>query len=371
MVYTNSDNNPFTPSFGEVPLVMAGRDVLIREFDRSFSSPTRRPSLTTIISGARGTGKTALLTLVEEHAQQRGWISVDLVSLPGLLEDAYEQSLHRAKHLLSKIEGGAHLSSLGIGPVSVGITREEVSEPSWRTRMGTLIDRLTQAGSGLLLTVDEITPNLDELIQLAAIYQLFVRENKRVALLMAGLPHNTSQLLRDKSVSFLRRAENVKLGRIADFEIKKALCDTFAHSDRTISQDILDEAVELIDGFPFMMQLVGFRIWEEGQGAGLIDDVRARKGMNFAKEEMKSRILLASYQELSPMDRKFLRAMAEDSQTSSLPEIAQRLGKTNSYATQYKNRLLEHGLIEQQGSGTLAFALPALREFLLEQATSL
>lgn len=370
MVYASSDSNPFTPSFGEVPLVMAGRDLLIHEFDRSFSSPTRRPSLTTIVSGARGTGKTALLTLVEEHAQQRGWISVDLVSLPGLLEDAYEQSLHRAEHLLSR-GGNVHLSSLGIGPVSVGITHEKTGQPSWRTRMDALIDQLTQAGSGLLLTVDEITPNLDELIQLAATYQLFVRENKRVALLMAGLPHNASLLLQDKSVSFLRRAENIKLGRIADFEIEKALRDTFAHSDRTISQSVLDEAVELIDGFPFMMQLVGFRIWEEGRGSGLIDDSRARQGMNFAKEEMKSRILHASYQELSPMDKKFLLAMAEDSQESSLPEIAQRLGKTNSYATQYKNRLLEHGLIEQRGPSTLTFALPALREFLLEQANQL
>lgn len=57
MVYANVEDNPFTPSFGEVPLVMAGRGQLLSEFDRAFSSQARRPSLTSLISGARGTGK--------------------------------------------------------------------------------------------------------------------------------------------------------------------------------------------------------------------------------------------------------------------------------------------------------------------------
>jgi hypothetical protein len=45
MVYKSAKENPFTPSFGEVPLVMAGRDQLIREFDRALQSTSRRPCL--------------------------------------------------------------------------------------------------------------------------------------------------------------------------------------------------------------------------------------------------------------------------------------------------------------------------------------
>lgn len=96
MAYEHVGDNPFTPSFGEVPLIMAGRAQVIQELDRSFSSASRRPILTSVISGARGTGKTALLTFAEAQARERGWVSVSLVSLPGLLEEAYEQSCRQA-----------------------------------------------------------------------------------------------------------------------------------------------------------------------------------------------------------------------------------------------------------------------------------
>lgn len=365
MVYANVEDNPFTPSFGEVPLVMAGRGQLLSEFDRAFSSQARRPSLTSLISGARGTGKTALLTLVEERAQERGWIAVDLVSLPGMLEDALEQTRSRAAHLLKGADD-VRLTSLGVGPLSVGVSHSSQGRGNWRTQLTGLLDELAKHGVGLLITVDEIIPGLDELIQLVSTYQLFVREGRKVALLMAGLPHSTSMLLRDQSVSFLRRAQQVRLGRIPDFEIEKALRDTFAHSCKSVSEEILAEAVQVIEGLPFMMQLVGFRMWEEGTGGGLIDDDTAREGIRLAKEEMKSRVLLASYQDLSPMDRRFLYAMTEDPVDSSVPDVARRMGKSNSYATQYKNRLLEQGVIGLCGNGRVRFELPVMREFLAE-----
>jgi hypothetical protein len=368
VVYESAEENPFTPSFGEVPLVMAGRDQLIREFDRALQSTSRRPCLTSLISGARGTGKTALLTLIEGHAQQYGWIAVDLVSLPGLLEDAYEQSRLRAQHLVDEKDNKTHLASLSVGPLGVGVTRDKVEKANWRTRMNALLDDLSKQNGGLLFTIDEITPKLDELVQFVSTYQLFVREGRKVALLMAGLLHNTSALLKDKSVSFLRRAQAIALGRIADFEIEKALRDTFAHSSRSISEKAITEAVEVIDGFPFMMQLVGFRIWEEGVGDGQIEEEAAQRGMMFAKEEMKSRILLPSYQELSAMDKRFLHAMAQDQVDSSVPGVAERLKRSNSYATQYKNRLLEQGLIGLRGAGRVGFELPVMREFLAEQS---
>lgn len=49
--------NPFTPSFGEVPEHLAGRRDVARCFKRVFESSRCRPELTTLFSGARGTGK--------------------------------------------------------------------------------------------------------------------------------------------------------------------------------------------------------------------------------------------------------------------------------------------------------------------------
>ena len=65
----------------------------------------------------------------------------------------------------------------------------------------------------MLFPVDEVDPTLDEMVQLAAFYQHFVREGRKVALLMAGLPHNISSLLNNKTVSFLRRSNRRALDR--------------------------------------------------------------------------------------------------------------------------------------------------------------
>lgn len=94
---------------------------------------------------------------------------------------------------------------------------------NWRSRMNALFKGFDQYGIGLLITVDEVSASLDEMISFAATYQLFVREGKRVGLLMAGLPHQVSALLRNQTVSFLRRSVQHRLSGVADQEVAQAL----------------------------------------------------------------------------------------------------------------------------------------------------
>ena len=56
--------NPFTPSFGKVPAVLAGRDLLLDDMTSAFEQGSGDPNLSTILMGARGTGKTALMTSI-------------------------------------------------------------------------------------------------------------------------------------------------------------------------------------------------------------------------------------------------------------------------------------------------------------------
>lgn len=47
------EENPFAPSFGEIPVYLAGRREIIDACSRAFLSERRRPELTTLFSGAR------------------------------------------------------------------------------------------------------------------------------------------------------------------------------------------------------------------------------------------------------------------------------------------------------------------------------
>jgi hypothetical protein len=84
--------------------------------------------------------------------------------------------------------------------------------------MNALLDQLALADLGLVITVDEVNPEVGELVSFVSTYQHFVRERRNVALHMAGLPNNVSSLLGNDDVSFLRRASQRRQGDV------KALC---------------------------------------------------------------------------------------------------------------------------------------------------
>lgn len=359
------NENPFTPTFGEVPAYMAGREALLNDLKRAFSAKRRHPNLTTVITGARGTGKTALLSQASDEAEARGWISVKTVALPGMLEDILITSRRRAFHLLNA-KGEKKLSGIEFGQL-IGIEWENApQQTNWRNQMTDLLEQMEKTDTGLLIVVDEVQPKLPEMIELAAVYQLFVMEGRKVALLMAGLPHNMTMLEADKTVSFLRRAQRVQLSRIPDFEIEEAMRRTVEGSSRSITSEALRETVSASDGFPFMMQLVGFRVWDQHPDCKQITKEDASAGIALAKKEFAERIVKATYDSLSGGDRAFLEAMVLEGSPSNVVSISRRMGKSHSYATQYKNRLLGQGVIEETSAG-LVFQLPLMSEYVRQQ----
>jgi hypothetical protein len=359
--------NPFTPTFGEAPVVFAGRSTLLRSLSNAYQRKQRDPFLTTLVSGARGTGKTSLLTVAGERAKENGWVTADVSAIPGMLEDIIERVCEGASHLVVT-EESAKIIGLGIGQLfNIELERPEAATGNWRTRMNRLLDQLEKTDTGLLITVDEVTASLNEMITLASVYQHFVRENRKVALLLAGLPHNVSQLLQDKSVSFLRRAKQVQLGRIGDADIESAFIKTIRGAGKTIGEGDTSAAISAIDGFPFMLQLVGYHTWE-GCTSDVVSATDIKNGIKLANSDMKNEVLEASWKTTSAKDREFLAAMAEGETPVTVGALAERMGVGNSYAGQYKYRLLEQGLIEEPATGLVDFALPTLREFVAERS---
>lgn len=202
------------------------------------------------------------------------------------------------------------------------------------------------------------------MVQLAAVYQHFVREGRRVALLMAGLPHNISALLNDKTVSFLRRAQSYRLGRIADYDIEDALIKTIREHGRDTMPEGVACAVEAIDGFPFLMQLVGYRAWDANLAEHVISLEDFRQGVSLARREAEDRILEATYRELSPEDVRFLGAMLEDEGESRIADLVERLDRSSAQVAQYRRRLIDAGVIGSRRRGVVSFELPFFREFL-------
>jgi len=358
--------NPFTPTFGKVPPHMAGRKEILDSMAQAFEAGPGNPNLSSLLIGPRGCGKTALLACIANEARAHGWVCAQVSALPGMLEDILERAYAEASEFIER-GPSTRIKSIGVAQVvEVELERREPSSGNWRTRATALLDALARYDIGLLITVDEVRADLDEMVQLAAIYQHFVQEDRKVALIMAGLPHHVAELVDNRSVSFIRRARHHHLGRIGDADIESALRKTIVDAGGEASDDAIRECVESSDGFPYMMQLVGFWAWDCSR-EGRITHEDALRGSRLARQEIRTGIYDATFRELSNGDVRFLKAMLPDERESSLSDISARMGVKSNYSSKYKTRLLQRGVIGDRGGNHFGFDLPGFREYLAEK----
>lgn len=360
-------NNPFTPTFGTVPLYMAGREKTLADIGKAFENWKGNPNITSIFIGARGSGKTAMLTAAGDLARKSGWIVVDVSAYEGMLDDIYMKILDQAEEILPD-EKKSFLKELRIKDFSIGFEHEssQTAQPSWRVCMERLMEKLRGENAGVLITVDEVLSKVDEMIELVSEYQILQRKGYKTALLMAGLPKYVDDLLNDKSVSFLRRARRHMIGRVSDEEASKAIAETMKSGGKNISGEPLAKAVSAAAGFPYMIQLVGYYIFEEAGNRKNITIECAERGIYESRNEFTNGVLYNTVSDLSEKDTEFLFAMLEDENGSRLKDIADRMNKTNGYAYTYKVRLQHAGVIDEKNK-ILYFALPFIREYLTEQ----
>lgn len=161
-------------------------------------------------------------------ARESGWVVAEVTAGSGMLEDVEMRTRKGAAHLV-EAPSKARVASIGIpNLMSIELDGRADESGNWRLRMERLLDQIEAAETGLLVTVDEVDGSLEDMVMLASVYQHFVRKDRRAGLLMAGLPHNVSVLLNDKTVSFLRRAHLEPLSRISDAEVSAAIEKTMA-----------------------------------------------------------------------------------------------------------------------------------------------
>lgn len=355
--------NPFTPVVGKVPAFMAGRDNIIADMEELFDEGPSSPSVISLLVGARGTGKTALLSYFAREAEGKGWVAAQVSCEKGILEEIYSHAIRSAEHLIDSAPK-KKLKSVSITKIGALEWDNAQEEPrSWRTKMENILDALADTDTGLLITVDEVNSSIPEMTTLVSAFQHFIDEDRKVALLMAGLPYGLSTLLSGKTTSFLRRAARYNLGPISDYGVREALVVTMVKGGKTFKPEALDKAVEAINGFPYMLQLVGYRAWRISSDRTTINVQDIENAISIAQAELEERVYEATWFELTPADKEFLYALLEDDSVTLQSTLASRLGKTSAHVSRYKKRLLQEGVIQEKSRGVIEFCLPGFRNY--------
>lgn len=372
--------DPFTPTFGKTPPVLAGRHDELEAWQYALEMGPGAMGRAALITGARGMGKTVMLNEYERiAAREFGWLVISETATAGMMQRITRTHLPRILERLDPKGERRHLldvqlpAYLGGGGVKTSVENRHPVELDARSQVEAVTELLQdgpQPGRGLLITVDEVHRNSSEdMRQLTTIIQHAVRENREVAFVGAGLAAAVKDLLNDDVVTFLRRASRVMLDAVPDHSVRTALVEPARDAGVPFEREAVEAAIGSTRGYPFLLQLVGSQAFRAAvrDGAKSIDVGHVDKAAAEAIAIMGTHIHEPALSGLSEMDLKYLVAMAVDEQTSGTGEVARRLGVSADYAGQYRRRLIEAGLIVAPARGKVEFALPFLREHLLDR----
>ena len=358
-----NNKNPFTPIFGSEPLFLAGREQIIEDILGGLENGPGDPNRISILTGPRGSGKTVLLTIIANEASKIGWVSASVTALPGMMEKILEQIEQNGKEFLPA-KAKRRLTEIHAFGVGFSIENIEARKPSWRLQMTRYLELFSEYKIGILLTVDEIDVRQPEMVELVSDFQHFIREKLNIALIMAGLPGKTLQMFHDGSISFVRRAFQHNLEPIHMSDVKAAIQKTVESSGKKIETAALESAASFSEGFPFLIQLVGYHAWRQSGDKKNISLTDVGRGIESSEEYMNRMILDTTIRELSEGDRAFLIAMLPDEGESRMSDITNRLGISTNLAGQYRLRMIKQGIVEEYGRGRVQFAMPLLKKYL-------
>ncbi|WP_306231976.1 AAA family ATPase [Agrococcus beijingensis] len=361
-------DNPFRPGFGISPPMLAGRDALLSEWREVFRLGAWSPYRAALVTGMRGVGKTVLLNAVEDAALERDWTIVHGTLHVGLVE-ALEHDRLPAKLQEQDPEAVTRdvtgLTVPSVGGVTSQLSKRYPREPRLESMLARLVELAEARGAGVLVSLDEVArESLDELRRIAIAVQHLLREDRRVAIVAAGVPASIAAALEADGLTFFRRAQQVRLDTLTLAQTRQAIAEPIRQRGRTIDEPALDRAARASEGYPFLVQSIGARAWEYQTHVEEITTDAVQHAVEVAYAAMGESVIVPALRGLSGRDRDYLLAMSEDDGPSSTAAVAERMGASLGNAGKQRARLLDAGIVVAPERGLVDFAIPRMRDHL-------
>ena len=337
-------NNPFTLSFGKSPNEIISRYELVNDIIDTFQSENPI-SNAYLIEGLRGTGKTVLMTTIEKELEKENdWIIVDLNSTQDLLTDFAMRLVDSCKNFSDILKKGFNLSIAGFG---IGLNGENQSRDSVSI-ICEILESLKKKNKKVLITIDEVM-NGETMRHFASEFQILLRKDFSVFLLMTGLYENIYSIQNDPALTFLLRTPKIKLEPLSLAQITKTYQKVF-ETDLDMSKKL----AKTTKGYAFAFQALGLLYFDYK------DSLSLEKILLKFDDLLDDFVYRKIWQGLSEQDKNVILAIT-DSKTQ-VSEVCKKLNMTSSTFSKYRQRLLEKGIIQAPQHGYVEIVLPRFAE---------
>ena len=315
-------------------------DRIISEFCQEHPS-----NYLNLVTGIRGCGKTVFITQIANRLREKEeWIIVNLNPQRDLLTALAAKLNSDQKLSRIFVEAEINLQAFGFG---VGIKGAppvtDIEEALIR-----MLRSIQKHKKRVLITLDEATNSRDIRI-FTSTFQILLREQLPVFLLMTGLYNHIERLRNAEGMTFLERAPRTVLSPLNFSAMVGNYVKTLGLKEETAVR--LAKATK---GYSFAFQVIGYYAWEYPDHL-----VQALKE---AEEYLYEFAYQKIWSELSANDREVVRAIHQ-SQSGEIAQVRKILGWTSNQFNPYRDRLIKAGVITGPETGYVQLALPWFGEF--------
>ena len=341
------NRNPFTINFGKTPIQYIDRELVREEIAAELTDEIIQNNCF-MLTGVRGSGKTVTLTEIEkEFRNDENWIVVSMTPERDMLQTLVAKLYDSKDYLKNFLTGNVNLSKFG-----VGLNIETVPPTAdLESALEIILSELKKKKKRLLVTVDEAT-NSQYMKEFVASFQLLIRQDMPIFLIMAGLYENILDLENEKTLTFLYRTPKYEMGPLNVTLIQEKYRQVF-----DIPREQAYDMAVLTKGYPFAYQVLGKYVFEEKNHL-VTDEVIIKFDIAMA-----TYIYDKIWSELSAVDKWYLKFIAQKD-TIEVSELLKLTKKKKNEFSQYRARLRNKGIIDVSERGVIRLTLPRFSDYI-------
>lgn len=340
--------NPFNTTFGSNPSNSIKRRDDMSDIIHTFSNEPNG-SHVFIITGPRGSGKTALLASCKNEIQKdMSWLVVDVNPEENIQVQLASGIFNKGKMNKLFLKKEFNFSFKGFGFSIEG--DEPISDVN--ALLEKMFDYIKAKNMRVLVLLDEVINN-QYVRSFIHQFSILYRNEYPIFFLMTGLYENVSSLENSKSLTFLYRAPKIDLKPLDSMLVANSYMELLS-----VDYDTAKEMSKFVKGYAFAYQLLGSIMWTDNvkeinkHVILLFDSSIANKSYN------------KIWSDLSSKEREILTSIAQSNDNTN-KEIMDSLNLKKTELSVYKKRLSDKGILDVSERGINKFTLPRFKEFII------